>query len=346
MNTSIVVIVVIACLVIAGVLWYRRKKASTSASSGTASAAAPAKPDPLAAAVAELKQHMEQIMSAGIASAKLRMATVGDLIVQRQTGSLPSPATGTMNAAAAAIEAAAKSAPVQPAAQAPTPAAPANPPVAVDPPPATTAAAASPAQPAAGGGGTETPYPKIVAVHGVNMRLDAPVSADYRPSMTAWIFGHQANTFVGEPSNGAKVGMPLRSAAGYPLFYAIGGDGKVVGTPSVLQGDQQFNSDAEVTAFNATTTQTPEQAAQQSADWARVTAAIGAQTPPHAPVPAARTQLEATYANAAALKADIVALKFTGAVTLDGAVINSGFGKPDGSPYAYATQPDGSVKAA
>ena len=56
--------------------------------------------------------------------------------------------------------------------------------------------------------------------------------------------------------------------------------------------------------------------------------------------------LAESYPNAAALEAAVAALRFTGAVQLDGKIIHAGFGKADGAPWAYATQPDGSVKAA
>lgn len=184
--------------------------------------------------------------------------------------------------------------------------------------------------------------PQLVTIDGVQYRLDAPLNAAYRPSMTARIFGKPPH-FVGDPSNGKQGGLPTRSAAGYPLYYATAG-GHVVGTPTVLQGDQSFNSDEEVAAYNAKTTANPAQQAQAAADWARLDAAYQAHVA--AAPPPERTSLAATYASAAALAADLAALHFTGGVTLDGVVINSGSGKADGSPWAYTTQPDGSVKAA
>lgn len=64
-----------------------------------------------------------------------------------------------------------------------------------------------------------------------------------------------------------------------------------------------------------------------------------------APVGSAGALAE-SYPNAAALEEAVAALKFTGAVQLDGKIIHAGFGKADGSPWAYTSQPDGTVKAA
>ena len=121
---------------------------------------------------------------------------------------------------------------------------------------------------------TPAQYPRVEKIKGVSMMLYAPLNPLYIPSGYATIFGSQPGTQVYDPSNGAEVGMPLRSPAGFPLFYAIGLDdaGKkiVVGTPSVYYGDQGFNSDAEVMVFIQRTTVTPEQEAANKAEWERV----------------------------------------------------------------------------
>jgi len=98
--------------------------------------------------------------------------------------------------------------------------------------------------------------------------------------MSALTFGGVGH-FVSDPSNGDRVGLPLRSPAGYPLYYAIGADsnGKpiAVGTPSVCYGDSQFNTDAEVAQYIAATNITPEQAAANAAQWEAAMRAVAAQ---------------------------------------------------------------------
>jgi len=119
-------------------------------------------------------------------------------------------------------------------------------------------------------------YPRLEVVDGVNMMLVAPLNPLFQPSMIAHIFGSQPGTQVGDPSNAAdpqyaSLHLAARSAAGFPLYYAIGGDNAgrlmVIGTPSVCTHDHSFNSDAEALAYIKRITLTPDQIAAEKAKW-------------------------------------------------------------------------------
>lgn len=110
-------------------------------------------------------------------------------------------------------------------------------------------------------------WPKDTVHNGVRALLDAPLSPLYRWSQMCTVLGSQPGTRVADPSNGAALGLPTRSAAGFPLAYAVA-NGTVVGTPTVMLGDNGFNSDAEVLQYIRLTTRTPEQEAAAQAQWA------------------------------------------------------------------------------
>lgn len=91
-------------------------------------------------------------------------------------------------------------------------------------------------------------WPRVVEVAtpwglSVKVNLAAPVSPLWYPGLMASVVGQ--NGVLNEPSNGGQgvPPLPLRSEAGFPLFYALAG-GKPIDTPSVCVGDQTFNSDA------------------------------------------------------------------------------------------------------
>lgn len=130
---------------------------------------------------------------------------------------------------------------------APAPAAPAPPAASGDPP-----ASAVPAAPVASGPVAVAEWPHLITIDGINVMAKAPLNPAWKASSAGHIFGSQAG-WVYDPSNGDKAvpPQPLRSAAAYPLKYALGAGGVVVGTPSVLYGDQSFNSDAEAETFIA-----------------------------------------------------------------------------------------------
>ena len=115
-------------------------------------------------------------------------------------------------------------------------------------------------------------YPKIEVFKGVRYTLLAPLNPLYEPGMYAQIFGSQGDTAVHDPSNGDELGAPVRSPAGFPLFYAIGlnaeGQKIVIGTPSVTTEDHQFNSDTEALDYIKRRAKTPKQLAAEQRQWA------------------------------------------------------------------------------
>lgn len=135
-------------------------------------------------------------------------------------------------------------------------------------------------------------WPRIIVVDGVRIMAKAPINPDWKPSMIARILGTQGATFVADPANGdeATPPQPLRSGLGFPIRYTIIA-GHVVGTGTILFGDNGFNSDAEVIDWLQRTTMTPAQIAQMQADWATVYQRIQAgggvpitpETPPEPP---------------------------------------------------------------
>lgn len=111
--------------------------------------------------------------------------------------------------------------------------------------------------------GPDFPYPKIVQTSaGVNMLLQEPLNEAFRPSMEAWMFGHDnwpngtPRTFVGDPSNAPK-GYARRSAAGYPLVYPnVHWDqakqewvGEPSGPPMISFNGSTFATDVAVEAY-------------------------------------------------------------------------------------------------
>lgn len=92
-------------------------------------------------------------------------------------------------------------------------------------------------------------YPKPVIHKGVQYMLNAPLPPYFENSVAAITFG-KPPSILRDPSN-APSGLPFRSAAGWPLSYAIGAFGATVGEPRMVCGDQTFASDAEVAAYAA-----------------------------------------------------------------------------------------------
>lgn len=143
-------------------------------------------------------------------------------------------------------------------------------------------------------------WPHLIVVQAplgpVTIMASAPLNPLFQPSLNAAIFGSQGH-YIFDPSNGDKVGQPLRSAAGFPLFYAIAA-GQVVGTPSVLFGDQSFNSDAEVMDYIARTTPGAAQTAASKAQWDTVQARMREQQPPTGVRPAGPADGDVAIPNA------------------------------------------------
>ena len=91
------------------------------------------------------------------------------------------------------------------------------------------------------------PWPRVLTVAtpwGISVRTNAqaPLHPAWYPGMMASIVGQGG--VLDDPSNGGKIGQPIRSAAGFPLSYALDGQGGYIDSPSVCVGDQTFNSDA------------------------------------------------------------------------------------------------------
>jgi hypothetical protein len=83
-----------------------------------------------------------------------------------------------------------------------------------------------------------------------------PINAGWIPSMEGLVLGgaflpnSPAALVVSDPSN-APEGYPARSPESFPLFYAIGGDGKPVGQPRVSFNGVTLDNDAAVPAYLA-----------------------------------------------------------------------------------------------
>lgn len=95
--------------------------------------------------------------------------------------------------------------------------------------------------------GTPTTYPAIVTIDGATLRLDAPVAADWKPSMEARELTRYGS-FGNEPSNGAQFGQALRSPAGYPMVYTPDGAGGFI-YAWVNYNGVNFPDDAAVFAY-------------------------------------------------------------------------------------------------
>lgn len=108
----------------------------------------------------------------------------------------------------------------------------------------------------------ETGFPKLVEIDGTTYWLKAPINPKWRPAVTDRVMGAQfvpkpANRLPGvaylqDPSN-APDGYALRSAAGYPLTYALQGDGHPAPgfPPGVLFDGTTHLSDADVESYIA-----------------------------------------------------------------------------------------------
>jgi len=92
-------------------------------------------------------------------------------------------------------------------------------------------------------------YPKPVVHQGVQYMLNAPLPAGFENGIAAITWG-KPPSIVRDPSN-APAGFPFRSPGGWPLSYAIGANGVVIGEPRLICGDQTFADDAEVAAYAA-----------------------------------------------------------------------------------------------
>lgn len=166
-----------------------------------------------------------------------------------------SSATSTVAADVKAVEAKvvpyAKSLAVVGTTAEPAPAAPAAS-VAVAPPP-TAAPTGSPSAPAVTVGGGGTGWPQVVEVDGIKVMAFEPINPLWRASTMAHIMVKGGAGYVNEPSNGGLCvpPQPRRTAAGYPLHYALGAGNVAVGSPKIVFGDMDFDTDAEVAAFLA-----------------------------------------------------------------------------------------------
>jgi hypothetical protein len=89
--------------------------------------------------------------------------------------------------------------------------------------------------------------PGIVVIGGARLNLEAPIRADWIPSMTDRELT-QFGTHGSEPSNGTRFGKPLRSPAGYPLHYTPDGFGGTRGAQVYYDG-VGFPDDAAIEAF-------------------------------------------------------------------------------------------------
>lgn len=85
-----------------------------------------------------------------------------------------------------------------------------------------------------------TDYPRVVVVQGAQFYAKVPINPKWEPSQYGKVFGKKM--ILNDPSN-APDGKPLRSAAGYPLYY--GPDGKA----RVLYGESTFSTDEQVEAY-------------------------------------------------------------------------------------------------
>lgn len=87
--------------------------------------------------------------------------------------------------------------------------------------------------------------PRHIVVNGCNIMARAPLNPAWQPSSAESIFGQSGNismyAAVGDPSNGDGVTKALRSAGGFPLFWA--GD-----TPYLYHRGACFPNDASVLA--------------------------------------------------------------------------------------------------
>lgn len=77
-------------------------------------------------------------------------------------------------------------------------------------------------------------YPKMETINGVQFKLLAPISPGWKPSTSAWLFGHLPGTYVNDPASPAGT----RSPAGFPMYNG-----------RVLYADSTYASDAEVEAM-------------------------------------------------------------------------------------------------
>ena len=91
-----------------------------------------------------------------------------------------------------------------------------------------------------------------------------PINPAWVPSMEALVFGGffmpadpknpNRKFVIFDPSN-APDGYPARDAKDYPLFYAIGGDGKPVGNPVLVFNGRSFDSEDDIIKYLASVVQ-------------------------------------------------------------------------------------------
>lgn len=91
----------------------------------------------------------------------------------------------------------------------------------------------------------------------------APVTGPVTP--TEVVFSAGGARALSDPSN-APEGYPTRSHGGYPLIYAIGGDGKPVGDPRLLYDAQTFANEDEIAGYKVAVAARDEALAQAPAD--------------------------------------------------------------------------------
>lgn len=103
--------------------------------------------------------------------------------------------------------------------------------------------------------------PGLVTMHGITFELREPIAADWVPPTIEGVLGGAASAGgqrkLDDPSNGWRVGMPLRSAAGYPIHYPVTRDANgrdvAAGHGMIYYAGQPFESDGAIAEFKAKT---------------------------------------------------------------------------------------------
>jgi len=174
-----------------------------------------------------------------------------------------------------------------------------------------------------------TGWPRIVRTDGVgfggsgvNYQTRGPLNRKFRSGMAGYVFGHQPNMSVFDTSNGhdGNPPQPGYTVKGWPLRYTFDQNGKMIGTPTIWDGENAFNTEEELYAWAA-------------ADEARRTAQAGPQPT------TTRRELYNSYTSKQALLDDIIATAFSYGVLLDNVSVHNGFGPAD----SFMTQHDGSI---
>jgi hypothetical protein len=102
-----------------------------------------------------------------------------------------------------------------------------------------------------------TTYPRVETIAGAQFYLRAPLNPHWQPSQYARMFG--ARQILPDPSN-ATGDAPLRSPAGYPMYYPS------PGVARVLYAENTYANDAEVESFRSALAQSQAGAEQRDRD--------------------------------------------------------------------------------